>query len=446
MHGHLSADRVCHRHVAHRPWSSGCPPRGSPPSTRSFAGCRRADTCCAAPCGTWSCAACPSAPARTSWCGMFRRTATSSRSWSRTRSTSAARPRTSGSVRGRTTASARRAFELTLWYLYAAVGASGLLTVRFNVAYRSALPRLVPKDQLVDGNAKLSMSQDFAELVGPSIAGLLVGLLGAVRTLLGNGLAYLVSAGALLLIRPAPSTGFADQGEDEAPLRTQLTTGLALIRRQPILLRILACTATSNFFVMAAGGIEVTSMIRDLHATPTQVGLVFSISAIGGGRTRGIRALARTAGCHRRPSSSPLCARRSPTTGPTRRRRACPPCSRSPGACRRRRDPWCRPFMQADSPTRSLRSRSASICRGRYPAARTPRRAATGSRARRRGAGGPRRAARRRPPERPTSVRRARRSSWRPLAVRLVHGFHGGERSGGLPATGWPRNTSLSVA
>ncbi|MFK3980393.1 MFS transporter [Micromonospora sp. NPDC050397] len=58
------------------------------------------------------------------------------------------------------------AWELTLWFLYVVVGLTGVLTVGFTVAYRSAFPRLVRADQLVDGNAKLVMGRDFAELLG----------------------------------------------------------------------------------------------------------------------------------------------------------------------------------------------------------------------------------------------------------------------------------------
>lgn len=94
-------------------------------------------------------------------------------------------------------------WDLTLWFLYAVVGLSGVLTVLFTVAYKSKLPRLVEAHQLVDGNAKLVMSQDFAELIGPTISGVLIGLVGATRTFFSNGFAFLVSAVTLLLIREA---------------------------------------------------------------------------------------------------------------------------------------------------------------------------------------------------------------------------------------------------
>lgn len=169
---------------------------------------------------------------------------------------------------------------LTLPFLYVVVGLGGVLTVLFTVAYKSWLPRLVADEHLLDGNAKLTMSQDAAELVGPSLGGALTGLVGAARTFWSNGLAFAVSAVTLLLIREAPAGRPADS--DRVPLRAALTGGLAFVRRQPILLKILACTTTSNFFVMATGSIEVTFMLRELHASPPMVGLVFSVSAVGG--------------------------------------------------------------------------------------------------------------------------------------------------------------------
>ena len=169
--------------------------------------------------------------------------------------------------------------QLTLAFLYAVVGLSGVLTVLFTVAYKSLLPRLVPAGHLVDGNAKLTISQDAAELVGPTIGGVLIGLVGAARAFLGNGFAFLVSALTLVLIRqPSDDT----PRPPRVPLRVEMTDGLAFIRRQPILISILACTTWSNFFVMASGAIEVTFMVRELHASPVQVGLVFSVSAVGG--------------------------------------------------------------------------------------------------------------------------------------------------------------------
>jgi MFS family permease len=172
---------------------------------------------------------------------------------------------------------------LTLPFLYVVVAVAGILTVQFSVAYKTQLPRLVRRDQLVDSNAKLTVSAEFAELIGPTISGLLIGLIGAAKVFLGNALAFLLSAVTLWLIRETARE--PQEGEPQkarVPLRRRLTEGMSFIRREPILRAILAATAVSNFFVMASGAIEVIFMLRDLRATPFMIGLVFSISAVGG--------------------------------------------------------------------------------------------------------------------------------------------------------------------
>ncbi|MGN9914918.1 MFS transporter [Micromonospora palomenae] len=170
--------------------------------------------------------------------------------------------------------------RLTLPFLYVVVGLSGVLTVLFTVAYKSTVPRLVPAGQLVEGNSRLAVSQDGAQLVGPMVGGALTGLVGAARTFLGTALAFVVSAVTLLLIRQPtaarPATG------DRVPVRVALTEGLGFVRRQPILVRILACCTTSNFFAMATSSLEVTYLVRELGASPAVVGLVFSLGAVGG--------------------------------------------------------------------------------------------------------------------------------------------------------------------
>ena len=54
------------------------------------------------------------------------------------------------------------------------------LELFFSVAYRSFLPSLVGREQLVEGNSKLELSNSVAEIVGPGLAGGLVQLVSAI--------------------------------------------------------------------------------------------------------------------------------------------------------------------------------------------------------------------------------------------------------------------------
>jgi predicted MFS family arabinose efflux permease len=79
----------------------------------------------------------------------------------------------------------------------------------FDVVYPSYLPSLVGRERLLEGNARLTSSTSFAEIVGQPVGGGLVQLLGASVTVLLDGVSFLVSAVSLGLIRkpePAPDT------------------------------------------------------------------------------------------------------------------------------------------------------------------------------------------------------------------------------------------------
>ncbi|MEU8891557.1 MFS transporter [Streptomyces sp. NPDC048442] len=171
---------------------------------------------------------------------------------------------------------------LSLWYLYAVVGVSGVLTVQFTVAYRSQLPRLVRGSQLVDGNGKLGIVESLAELTGPGLGGALIGLVGTSRALFANVLTYALSALSLGLMR-VPAAGRTAKGASaRVPFKAAVGEGLTFVRHQPILRKLLICTSVSNFFVTATNAIAVTFMLRELHASATAVGLVFTAGSVGG--------------------------------------------------------------------------------------------------------------------------------------------------------------------
>ncbi len=86
----------------------------------------------------------------------------------------------------------------TLTYLHLVLAAvtMGCGAVLFMVAYQSLTPLLVVDAAAVrSANSRLTASEAITLVVGPAIAGLLVGALGAVRTLALDALSYLVSAG-----------------------------------------------------------------------------------------------------------------------------------------------------------------------------------------------------------------------------------------------------------
>lgn len=170
--------------------------------------------------------------------------------------------------------------SLTLAQLYVVALLSSVLTVFFDVAYQSYLPVLVPREQLVEGNAKISASAEVARFAGPALGGVLVGAVGAPLAVGVDAVSFLVSGAATTAVRddePAP-----EPRAPERRLREEIAEGLSFVLRHPILSRIVGCTGTSNFFSSLYGAVEVVFLVRELRASAAVVGLVYSLAAVGG--------------------------------------------------------------------------------------------------------------------------------------------------------------------
>jgi len=96
---------------------------------------------------------------------------------------------------------AHAAGVLTLGQLYAVALAASALSAFFLVAYTSYLPSLLERGQLVDGNGKLATTQSIAQVAGPGLGALLVGVAGAAGAMAGDAVSFALAAGCLVLIR-----------------------------------------------------------------------------------------------------------------------------------------------------------------------------------------------------------------------------------------------------
>jgi MFS family permease len=168
---------------------------------------------------------------------------------------------------------------LTLGQLYAVTFVAGVATVFFDVAYMSYLPGLVGLDNLVEANGKLQATVSLAQVGGPSVAGFLVGALGAPFAFVADAVSFVVSVVSLGAIRhrePAPERAGRQR------LRAEIAEGVAFVAREPILRMIAGCTSTWNLFSSAIYAITVVFLVRQVHLEATTIGLITSAGAVGG--------------------------------------------------------------------------------------------------------------------------------------------------------------------
>jgi MFS family permease len=171
---------------------------------------------------------------------------------------------------------------LTLWQLYVVVFLTGVCTVFFDVAYQSYLPSLVERDQIIEGNAKLQISQSAAQVGGPGLAGGLVQILTAPYAVLADAISFLGSGLFLLGIRKPEEAPARETGADGKPsLVAELKEGLRFVLGNPNLRAQAGCTGTSNFFSNVSFAIILVYLVRDLELSAGVIGVAFSIGSVG---------------------------------------------------------------------------------------------------------------------------------------------------------------------
>jgi MFS family permease len=173
---------------------------------------------------------------------------------------------------------------LTVWQLYVVAFATGILTVFFDVADQSYLPSLVEADRLIEGNAKLQISQSAAQIGGQGLGGAVIGLVTAPFAVLVDALSFLGSAALIFSVRKAETPPRHEAEADGTPrpgMRTEIAEGLRYVLGNPYLRNIAACTGTSNLFSSITGAIFLVYVFRVLGLSPLTVGIVFGIGNIG---------------------------------------------------------------------------------------------------------------------------------------------------------------------
>jgi len=156
---------------------------------------------------------------------------------------------------------------------------AAVLTTFFNVADRSYLPTIVPRERLIAANSALSASASAAEFAGFSASGFLIQLLTAPIAIAIDALSFVGSALVLATIRrPEPARPAVTERE---PVLREIREGLRVVARSPIL-RALAVAHGSTHFLW---GVFTTAYllfaIREIGLGPAAIGLIAGIGGLG---------------------------------------------------------------------------------------------------------------------------------------------------------------------
>ena len=169
--------------------------------------------------------------------------------------------------------------ELTIGQLYVVGLLTGVLTVFFDVAYQSYLPHLVGTENLVEGNAKLEAVRGVNQIAGPTVAGFLIQAITAPVAVAVDAVSFVGSALFVGLIRKREAK---PERAPDAHLGREISEGLRFVLHNRMLRSIAMCTGTANFFGSMLAAMVIVLLADELGLGAGMIGLVFSVSAIGG--------------------------------------------------------------------------------------------------------------------------------------------------------------------
>jgi MFS family permease len=155
---------------------------------------------------------------------------------------------------------------------------AGTLTVCFDVSYQSYLPALVDREQLVDANAKLEVTNSGSQIAGPGIAGLLVQWLTAPYAIAADAVSFVWSAAFIGRIRTHEEV---DPPAEERNLAREILDGLRYLLTDGRWRAMTTFVAVFNLGTGITGPLILVFAVRRLGLSAGELGLVFSLGNVG---------------------------------------------------------------------------------------------------------------------------------------------------------------------
>ncbi|WP_157782378.1 MFS transporter [Sulfobacillus thermosulfidooxidans] len=174
---------------------------------------------------------------------------------------------------------------LTLGILIGLVVMLSLAQMLFDSAYDAYLPTLVPADQLITANAKLSAMGSVAEVTGFGLAGFMFAWLGGPLVLTLDALSFIVSALTLWAIR-RPESGSTPMIAPER-VRVDMRDGLLILWRHPMLRHVALIDGVNNIFFGLSASVYMLYISRGLHLGPVLQGVLYAVGGVASLATAG---------------------------------------------------------------------------------------------------------------------------------------------------------------
>ena len=168
---------------------------------------------------------------------------------------------------------------LTFWELLVIVALYGIGTAFFAPAFEAIVPDIVPARDLAAANSLDQLVRPIAyRLAGPALGGALVAGLGLGTAFAVDAATFIVSAGAVFLMRP-PAHARSEHVDSSL---SAVKEGLRFVRGRVWLWGTLLSAAIAYLAFMGPAEVLLPYLVKnELHASAGDLGLVFAAGGVG---------------------------------------------------------------------------------------------------------------------------------------------------------------------
>lgn len=153
---------------------------------------------------------------------------------------------------------------------------SGVFSVFSSVASVAVLPRVVRTDQLVEANAKLSVTGSVVALAGPGFAGALIQLVSAPKAILFDAVSNATSALSLRRVG-SPEVSVRSDGS----LTRDIKEGLKELVETPVLRALTISSAVFAIGLAMNATVLMLFLTRSLGLNPATIGIYLASGGVG---------------------------------------------------------------------------------------------------------------------------------------------------------------------
>ena len=166
---------------------------------------------------------------------------------------------------------------LSMGVLYAVAIGVSVLSVFFDVAYRSILPSILPPEEILEGNARLSASASVAEAGSFSLGGWLVQLFTGPGAVLVDSVSFIWSA---VWLRRIEAIERVKAHEEREPIVQEVRDGLRLVWHNRVLRSLTLYSLTFEIGFSLYGAVFLIFVAEQLGFSPGVLGLIFALGGV----------------------------------------------------------------------------------------------------------------------------------------------------------------------